>query len=82
MQFLVKSSPVTTLKTATLVVAVGEGRKLGATAAALDLAILKDKTSINKTTTAQLLKDDNRKKGTQAASRKEKPLPVISRFLG
>ena len=38
MQFLVKSSPVTTLKTATLVVAVGEGRKLGATAAALDLA--------------------------------------------
>ena len=41
--------------------------------AALDLAILKDKTSINKTTTAQLLKDDNRKKGTQAASRKEKP---------
>ena len=40
---------------------------------ALDLAILKDKTSINKTTTAQLLKDDNRKKATQAASRKEKP---------
>ena len=38
MQFLVKSSPVTTLKTATLVVAVGEGRKLGTTAAALDLA--------------------------------------------
>ncbi|OYT97021.1 MAG: leucyl aminopeptidase [Pseudomonas sp. PGPPP3] len=38
MQFLVKSSPVTTLKTATLVVAVGEGRKLGATATALDLA--------------------------------------------
>ncbi len=38
MQFLVKSSPAATLKTATLVVAVGEGRKLGATATALDLA--------------------------------------------
>ena len=38
MQFLVKSSPAATLKTATLVVAVGEGRKLGATAMAIDLA--------------------------------------------
>jgi hypothetical protein len=41
--------------------------------ASLDLAILKDKTSISKTTTAQLLKDEKSKKGSQSASRKEKP---------
>lgn len=38
MQFLVKSARPETLKTATLVVAVGEGRKLGASARALDAA--------------------------------------------
>ncbi|MDH4561671.1 leucyl aminopeptidase [Pseudomonas sp. BN411] len=38
MEFLVKSARLETLKTATLVVAVGEGRKLGATAQAVDAA--------------------------------------------
>ncbi|SDU20867.1 leucyl aminopeptidase [Geopseudomonas guangdongensis] len=38
MQFLVKSARPETLKTATLVVAIGEGRKLGAAARALDAA--------------------------------------------
>ncbi|MBT8768189.1 leucyl aminopeptidase [Metapseudomonas boanensis] len=38
MEFLVKSARLETLKTATLVVAVGEGRKLGAAATALDAA--------------------------------------------
>ncbi|HYQ39083.1 MAG TPA: leucyl aminopeptidase [Pseudomonas sp.] len=38
MQFLVKSARPETLKTATLVLAVGEGRKLGATARAVDAA--------------------------------------------
>ncbi|MBX9755446.1 MAG: leucyl aminopeptidase, partial [Pseudomonadaceae bacterium] len=38
MQFLVKSSPAATLKTATLVVAIGEGGKLSATAQAIDSA--------------------------------------------
>lgn len=41
--------------------------------AAMDLAILKDKTSVSKTATTQLLKDDSRSKGMQSASRKEKP---------
>ncbi|MDH4869550.1 leucyl aminopeptidase [Pseudomonas sp. BN515] len=38
MEFLVKSARLETLKTATLVVAVGEGRKLGAAAQAVDAA--------------------------------------------
>ncbi|MCY1264595.1 Cytosol aminopeptidase [compost metagenome] len=38
MEFLVKSARPETLKTATLVIAVGEGRKLGATAQAVDQA--------------------------------------------
>ncbi|MBO3274947.1 leucyl aminopeptidase [Pseudomonas schmalbachii] len=38
MEFLVKSVRPETLKTATLVIAVGEGRKLGATAQAVDAA--------------------------------------------
>ena len=38
MEFLVKSVRPETLKTATLVIAVGEGRKLGATAKAVDEA--------------------------------------------
>ncbi|MDO9321416.1 MAG: leucyl aminopeptidase [Pseudomonas sp.] len=38
MQFLVKSSPAATLKTATLVVAIAEGGKLGLVASALDAA--------------------------------------------
>ncbi|MDU3293753.1 MAG: hypothetical protein E7E29_18725, partial [Pseudomonas aeruginosa] len=37
MEFLVKSVRPETLKTATLVLAVGEGRKLGASAKAVDL---------------------------------------------
>ncbi len=36
MEFLVKSVRPETLKTATLVLAVGEGRKLGASAKAVD----------------------------------------------
>ena len=38
MEFLVKSTRPETLKTATLVVAIGEGRKLSETAKAVDLA--------------------------------------------
>ena len=38
MEFLVKSTRPETLKTATLVVAIGEGRKLGIAAKAVDLA--------------------------------------------